>query len=163
MSKRKIRQTNANCSRFPQFQQVQPWEHRALRWRQSEHLTTLHPPGADDRGRHEELPETQQATSGKSARLFPPYTCRSVSVCVSVRDSNAAVCVYCLGSEFFTDHGGAAADGQRHRLRLPLLGGEPLHTQVQIYNTSCTLATNVNLRVTESSQLLFEGNVTWPW
>lgn len=33
----------------------------------------------------------------------------------------------------FVDEG-AAADGQGHRLRLPLPGGEPLHTQVHTHS-----------------------------
>lgn len=53
---------------FPQSivlssQQIQSREHCALHRCQSEHPATFHPAGADDWRRHEELPETEQATS----------------------------------------------------------------------------------------------------
>lgn len=38
------------------------------------------------------------------------------------------------GSELFFVNEGAAADGQGHRLRLLLPGGEPLHTQVHTHS-----------------------------
>lgn len=67
-------------------QQVQPRQHCALHRRQSEHPATLYPAGADDRRRHEELPETEQAT-GCTSGLH-------ISVCVCVCLRCARVCVF---------------------------------------------------------------------
>lgn len=57
------RPANPSGVRCLSMQQIQPREHRALHRRQPEHPATFHPAGADDRRRHEELPETEQATS----------------------------------------------------------------------------------------------------
>lgn len=56
-------------------QQIQPRKHRALHRSQPEHPAALHPAGAHDRRRHEELSETEQTTSGTSAL--------QICVCVS--------------------------------------------------------------------------------
>ncbi len=111
-------------------QQVQPREYRALHWRQSEHPATIHPAGADDRRRHEELPETEQATSCTS-ELHLSVCVYEVYMC-SCGTLNWAVLH--PGPDLLSHHAGAATDGQRHRLWLSLPGREPLHTQVQIHS-----------------------------
>lgn len=62
---------------------------------------------------------------------------------VCVRDTPACSAFLCVtlaeaapfpGTDLFVVNAGAAADGQGHRLRLPLPGREPLHTQVHTHS-----------------------------
>lgn len=52
------------------------------------------------------------------------------TVCLAFLCVTLAEAVPFPGSDLFSVNEGAATDGQGHRVRLPLPGGEPLHTQV---------------------------------
>lgn len=109
------------------LQQIQPRKHRPLHRSQPEHPATVHPAGADDWRRHEELPEAEQA---------PRCECTShPALCQCEIAQPPCINLSCLfffpGSVLLSEHAGAATNGPRHRFWLSVPGREPFYPQVR--------------------------------